>query len=1210
MPEGIFLNNKKYFSSRDAASYAGYTNDYVSRLCREGKVPGQMMGRVWHVEAEPFLEFILGQEQKKVEQSQALSEGRKKTYQKSVEEDEIEKLTSLSIPRVALPVPAISRELIEKSVALSFAVFLVFGSYLAKDSEFVRATPAAIVSYATEVRNNTLGMVEGVREGVELSSVQTRSLISSVASGAYTDEIKEQFSLKNISLAASNFGGRILDVIERGMKGYLSLVVLAGEGVVSVSDAIAKLPVVAREASVADIVAYSTQKVQDVAASTSGGLGNAREYFLVSIARGVDGAKQIFQNSHTTLAAVNVPDFFGSLSSSIRFGIIDWLDIQSEGVVTTPSFVEEPQAVIEHPVIERVVETRETIVRSGITEEYVLAKLEELNNKLSSKIYDLTASNASSIASNFNTIAKTNIINKLKSVTITSSTITDSTINGNSTFSGTTGSFSGAVDVGSLTVGGEVITGGLTVGTDGIVFVSSSGNVGIGTTSPYAKLSVVGEVVAANFTATSTSATSTFNGALLATRAPTLPHTFSVWSPGASGSNYADASLVINPASSVADGNLITASVGGSVKFIVDAEGGVFTNSLTSVGGVTLSTTTAATFTVEGNTTLGDSVSDVTTINGTLTVTGQTSVSTVDGNFGVGTTSPWARLSVAGVSNGTDPLFTISTSTASATSTAVLVDANGNFGIGTTSPSATFAVEGDAYINGVITTDLTTSGIVDFSGTGTTTFGGDIEVQGLSAINYLETPFIYATSTTATSTFAGGLAIETTGLVYDYSTNRVGIGTASPSQSLDVYGKIAQNGLQMLYNANAGGYTGSLFFGSGGGSLSHTSGSEGYYNTAVGYDTLLSNTTGSYNSALGYKALYSNTTGDSNTAVGKDALRYNTTGFQNTAIGLDALQANTEGYNNSALGFDALYSNTTGYTNIAVGMSALYRNTEGFDNVAVGYEALHDNTIGDGSVALGLGALYNNTTGGWNVALGPHAGRYVTGSVANESSEYSVYIGANTKGFADGDSNEIVIGYNATGIGSNTVTLGNDSIVTTALKGNVGIGTTTPWGKLSIEMDTTDPSFVVSNQGSSTPALYVSGVNQDGVVGIGTTGGTGRRLDVFDAGNPQLRLSQTSSIYTNFQVAASTGDLTIDLNPNTSATNIYLTQTGGSTGANLRVCEGSACPSVTISSGGNVLAENGFYFGNGYKLDQVAGTTTEIAVYDTSATAIIIFDEF
>lgn len=52
--------------------------------------------------------------------------------------------------------------------------------------------------------------------------------------------------------------------------------------------------------------------------------------------------------------------------------------------------------------------------------------------------------------------------------------------------------------------------------------------------------------------------------------------------------------------------------------------------------------------------------------------------------------------------------------------------------------------------------------------------------------------------------------------------------------------------------------------------------------------------------------------------------------------------------------------------------------------------------------------------------------------------------------------------------------------------GNVGIGTTTPPDLLSIEM-TTVPSFVISNQGSSTPAVTVGGINQNGRSGFGTT---------------------------------------------------------------------------------------------------------------------------
>jgi uncharacterized LabA/DUF88 family protein len=71
------------------------------------------------------------------------------------------------------------------------------------------------------------------------------------------------------------------------------------------------------------------------------------------------------------------------------------------------------------------------------------------------------------------------------------------------------------------------------------------------------------------------------------------------------------------------------------------------------------------------------------------------------GNIGIGTTSPWARFSVAGASLGTTPLFTISSSTASATSTAFIIDSNGKVGVGTSTPGTDFAVQGGALISGI-----------------------------------------------------------------------------------------------------------------------------------------------------------------------------------------------------------------------------------------------------------------------------------------------------------------------------------------------------------------------------------------------------------------------------------------------------------------------------------------------------------------------------
>ncbi len=215
----------------------------------------------------------------------------------------------------------------------------------------------------------------------------------------------------------------------------------------------------------------------------------------------------------------------------------------------------------------------------------------------------------------------------------------------------------------------------------------------------------------------------------------------------------------------------------------------------------------------------------------------------------------------------------------------------------------------------------------------------------------------------------------------------------------------------------------------------------GYYNSAVGVNALISNTTGYYNSAVGVNALYSNTTGFNNSAVGLNALYYNTTGYQNSAVGVSALQNNTTGYYNSALGVSALYSNTTGFNNSAVGLNALYYNTTGVQNSAVGVQALQNNTTGTNNSALGVDALRNNTTGYYNSAVGVNAGRYTNAGGANETSNNSLYLGYDTRASASGNTNEIVIGANNLGGGSNSVTLGNTSITQTTLQGNVRAGT-------------------------------------------------------------------------------------------------------------------------------------------------------------------------
>ena len=66
--------------------------------------------------------------------------------------------------------------------------------------------------------------------------------------------------------------------------------------------------------------------------------------------------------------------------------------------------------------------------------------------------------------------------------------------------------------------------------------------------------------------------------------------------------------------------------------------------------------------------------------------------------------------------------------------------------------------------------------------------------------------------------------------------------------------------------------------------------------------------------------------------------------------------------------------------------------------------------------------------------MGVNAGRYIAnGSTALTVVNNSTYIGYNTKASADSVTNETVIGHNATGSGSNTITLGGSDVTGTVI---------------------------------------------------------------------------------------------------------------------------------------------------------------------------------
>lgn len=71
------------------------------------------------------------------------------------------------------------------------------------------------------------------------------------------------------------------------------------------------------------------------------------------------------------------------------------------------------------------------------------------------------------------------------------------------------------------------------------------------------------------------------------------------------------------------------------------------------------------------------------------------------GSLAIGTSTPAARLDVAGANNSTRPLFRLSSVSSYATTTRLVVDSSGNLGVGTSSPWRTFATTGTVGFDGL-----------------------------------------------------------------------------------------------------------------------------------------------------------------------------------------------------------------------------------------------------------------------------------------------------------------------------------------------------------------------------------------------------------------------------------------------------------------------------------------------------------------------------
>ena len=191
-------------------------------------------------------------------------------------------------------------------------------------------------------------------------------------------------------------------------------------------------------------------------------------------------------------------------------------------------------------------------------------------------------------------------------------------------------------------------------------------------------------------------------------------------------------------------------------------------------------------------------------------------------------------------------------------------------------------------------------------------------------------------------------SINATGIYFD---GNVGIGdfsTSSPLGKLDVRGDIFTD--QWLNDST------NTFLGigvAGDGNLAHSSGSQGWQNTGIGYNVFKTITTGYRNTVMGH--------------IAGDAI---TTGFDNVLLGWSAGTAINAGQDNVAIGKQALVTITSGDRSVAIGTEAL-KIAAGSGNIGIGYRAGDAvNGAGAYNILIGFDVDAPITTGTYQLNIG------------------------------------------------------------------------------------------------------------------------------------------------------------------------------------------------------------------------------------------------
>ncbi|MFA6554524.1 MAG: hypothetical protein WCS89_03370 [Candidatus Paceibacterota bacterium] len=470
------------------------------------------------------------------------------------------------------------------------------------------------------------------------------------------------------------------------------------------------------------------------------------------------------------------------------------------------------------------------------------------------------------------------------------------------------------------------------------------------------------------------------------------------------------------------------------------------------------------------------------TANGSGSVLQVEGLSTLVGNVGVGTTSPLARLDVAGVLGSQADLFNVSSTTATdIVSSLFKVSANGNVTIGYLNGSL-------QAVNGVVSATSTLS--IAYGGTGTSTsptYGkllmgdgtGKYDLVATSTLGILGASAIALGTPGQIPYYSANLqAVSATSSIFINQTNSfIGIGTTTPTSALSVFNASAPQ-FQLAYNTSN--YM-NVGVSSTGGVTMAVNGSLGGFAITNPQPTVVGSGTGT-NAPLGFSVAggIGGNSNDTNIGVGGIGGGLQLTAGVGGSAGLSTF-SETGGAGGAvsmlAGAGGATASPSIDFMSRVAGNGGLMTLAGGAGGNASNGGLASSNTAGNGGAFTLKGGAGGNASGATTNNGGAGGSLYISGGAGGTGST------------ANGTAGNLYLGYDSSSALGN-VYFGNQGASYITSTGNFGVGTTSPFSKLSVstsaQQDGSTPLFTVA----STTSASLFTVLGNGNVGIGTNNPT------------------------------------------------------------------------------------------------------------------------